>query len=67
MIQRTFFFGQEMHRLLDVASDSKITTVPIITSHEQPITDDIISILDIVKQKFPSKFNKVKKALIETD
>ena len=58
MVKRRFFQG--MRQLLDIASDSKITTVPIITSHEQPITDDIISILDIVKQKYPSKFDKVK-------
>ena len=56
-----------MCQLLDVASDSKITTVPIITSHEQPITDDINSILNIVKKKYPSKFDKVQKTLIETD
>ena len=39
----------------------------MIPSQEQPITDNINPILNIVKKKYPSKFDKVKKALIETD
>ena len=56
-----------MRRLLDIAVDLKTATVSITTCHEEPMTDDISSILDLVKQKYPSKFDKVKKALIEID
>ena len=60
-------FCQGMQRLLDVASDLKIVTVSITTCHEKPMTDDISSILDLFKQKYPSEFDKVKKALIKKD
>ena len=60
-------FCQGMRRLLDVASDLKIATVPVTTCRDEPMTDDISSILDLVKQKYPTKFDKVKKALIEKD
>ena len=60
-------FCQGMRRLLDVASNLKIATVPVTTFRDEPMTEDISSILDFVKQKYPAKFDKVKKALIETD
>ena len=60
-------FCQGMRQLLDIASNSKIAPVPITTCHEEPMTDDISFISDIVKQKYPSKFDKVKKAWIEKD
>ena len=56
---------QGMRRLLDVASDLKIATVPVTTCREEPMIDDISSILNLVKQKYPAKFDKVKKALIQ--
>ena len=60
-------FCQGMRRVLDIKSDSKTKTVPFNTCREEPIPDDIISSLEIVQQKFPSRFEKVKKALIEID
>ena len=60
-------FCQGMRRLLDDASDLKTATVPVASCREKPMTDDICSILDLVKQKYPDKLDKVKKALIEKD
>ena len=56
-----------MRRLLDGASDLKTATVAVAACSEEPMTDDISTILDLVKQKYPDKFDKVKKALIEKD
>ena len=56
-----------MRRVLDMTSDSKVKTNTFITCHEEPITEDINGILEIVQQKFPSKYEMVKKALIGGD
>ena len=60
-------FCQGMRRVLDITSDSQWKIVPFIPCREEPISDDIISILEIVQQKFPSRLEKVKKALIDID
>ena len=60
-------FCQGMRRVLDMTSDSKVKTNTFITCHEEPITEDINGILEIVQQKFPSKYEMVKKALIGGD
>ena len=60
-------FCQGMHRVLDITSDSQGKIVPFILYREEPISDDIISILEIAQQKFPSRLEKVKKALIDID
>ena len=60
-------FCQGMRCLLDGASDLKTATVAVDACSEEPITDDISSILDLVKQTYPEKFEKVKQALIEKD
>ena len=60
-------FCQGMRWLLDIAPDLKIATVPVTICREESMTDDISSILDFVKQKYPSNFDKVKKALIEKE
>ena len=56
-----------MRRLLDGVSDLKTATVAVTICSEEPMIDDISNILDLVKQKYPDKFDKVKKALIEKD
>ena len=60
-------FWQGMRQVLNIKSDSKTKTIPIIACCEEPIAEDFISILEIVQQKFPSRFEKVKKTLIEID
>ena len=60
-------FCTGMRRLLHNESNSKTTTVAVVTCSEQPMPDDISTILDLVKQTYPEKFEKVKKALIEKD
>ena len=60
-------FCQGMRRVLDITSDSQGKIVPFIPCREETISDDIISILEIVQQKFPSRLEKVKKALIDID
>ena len=60
-------FCTGMRRLLHSESNSKTTTVAVVTCSEQPMPDDISTILDLVKQTYPEKFEKVKKALIEKD
>ena len=60
-------FCQGMRRLLDSPSDLKTATVAVVACSEESMTDDISTILNLVKQKYPDKFDKVKKALIEKD
>ena len=56
-----------MRRLLHSESNSQTTTVAVAVGSEQPKPDDISTILDLVKQRYPDRFEKVKKALIEKD
>ena len=56
-----------MRQLLDSASISQTTTVAVAACSEQPMPGDISTILDLVKQRYPDRFEKVKKALIEKD
>ena len=56
-----------MRRLLDVPIDLTIATTPVTTCHEETMTEEVSSILDFVKQKYPAKFDIVKKALIKKD
>ena len=60
-------FCQGIHQLLDIESDSTMETVPRIVCDKEPMLDDVRSILDIVQQKFPTKLEKVRKALIGID
>ena len=60
-------FCKGMRRLLDSASILQTTTIAVAACSEQPIPDDISTILDLVKQRYPDRFEKVKKASIEKD
>ena len=60
-------FCQGIHQLLDIESDSTMETVPKFVCDKEPMLDDVRSILDIVQQKFPTKLEKVRKALIDID
>ena len=60
-------FCQGIHWLLDIESVSCTKTIPIFVCEEEPMQDDVLSILYIVKQKFLNKFEKVQKALSDID
>ena len=60
-------FCQGIHRLLNIESVSTTKTIPIFICDKEPMQDDVRSILDIVKQKFPNKFEKVRKALSDIE
>ena len=59
-------FCKGMRRLLDVPIDLTVATTPVTACHEETMTEEVSSILDFVKQKYPAKFDVVKKALIKT-
>ena len=54
-------FRNEMRLLLDSAFISQTTTVAVAACSEQPMPDDISTILDLVKQRYPDRFEKVKR------
>ena len=56
-------------RLLDIKLVFSTTTVPMpkIVCEEESMKDAVRSILDIVKQKFPNKFELVRKALSDIE
>ena len=60
-------FCKGMRQLLDVPTDLTIVTTPVTTCHEETMTEEVSSILDFVKQKYPAKFDIVKKTLIKKD
>ena len=60
-------FCQCIHRLLDIESVSCTKTMPKFICEEEPMHEDVRSILDIVKQKFPNKFEQVRKALSDIE
>ena len=60
-------FCQGIHRMLDIESVSCTKTMLIFVCEEEPMQDDVCSILDIVKQKFLNKFEKVQKALSDIE
>ena len=59
-------FCKGMRQLLDVPIDLTVATTPVVACHDETMTEDVSSILDFVKQKYPAKFDVVKKALIKT-
>ena len=60
-------FRLGIHRLLDIESVSHTKTMPKLICEEEPIQEDVRSILEIVKQKFPEKLEKVRKALSDIE
>ena len=62
-------FCKGIDRLLDIQLVSSTTTMPMpkIVCEKESKKDDVRSILDIVQQKFPNKFELVRKALSDID
>ena len=59
-------FCKGMRRLLDIPIDLTVATTPVVVCQDETMTEDVSSILDFVQQKYPDKFEVVKKALIKT-
>ena len=60
-------FRQGIHRLLDIESVSNTKTMSKFICEEEPVPEDVRSILDIVEQKFPGKLEQVRKVLSDIE